>query len=131
MQFKALIAELKKRELPQELVSSINNEIEQLNSVVSEKTLKKQLKSSQSRILKSLEKDIKLVPKNHYRNTWMVLGMTTIGVPLGVAFGTSLDNMAFLGIGIPIGMVIGLAIGSELDKKAYNEGRQLDIEIKG
>jgi hypothetical protein len=37
--------------------------------------------------------------------------------------------MAFMGIGMPIGIPIGLAIGSGLDKKAAEEGRQLDVEI--
>ena len=58
----------------------------------------------------------------------MALGMAAFGVPLGVAFGTSLDDMSFLAIGLPIGMVIGLAVGSGMDKKALEEGRQLDVE---
>jgi hypothetical protein len=38
--------------------------------------------------------------------------------------------MAFLGIGLPVGMVIGMAVGSGMDKKAFEAGRQLDLEIK-
>jgi hypothetical protein len=60
----------------------------------------------------------------------MAIGMSAFGIPLGVAFGTSLGNMGLLGIGIPIGMVIGMAIGSGMDKKAFEEGRQLDLEMK-
>ena len=55
--------------------------------------------------------------------------MSAFGIPLGVAFGASLDNMAFLGIGIPIGMAIGMAVGAGMDKKAFEEGRQLNLEI--
>jgi hypothetical protein len=61
---------------------------------------------------------------------WMLFGMSGIGLPIGVAFGLSIGNIGLLGLGLPIGMAIGLAIGMSLDKKALNEGRQLNIEIK-
>jgi hypothetical protein len=35
------------------------------------------------------------------------------------------------GIGIPIGVIIGMAIGAGMDKKAFKEGRQLDIVAVG
>lgn len=54
--------------------------------------------------------------------------MAVFGVPIGVAFGFGLSNMAFIGIGIPIGMSIGIGIGAAMDKKAKEEGRQLDFE---
>jgi hypothetical protein len=38
--------------------------------------------------------------------------------------------MAFLGVGLPIGMAMGMAIGTDMDKKAFKEGRQIDLEIK-
>lgn len=130
-QFEKLLTELKKKELPEEIVKSINNGIDQVNLVVeSEKELRKQIRKIQSSILKLIEKELKLVTKNHYRNTWLALGMAVFGVPLGVVFGTSIGNMGFLGIGLPIGMVIGMAIGSGMDKKSYESGRQLDLEIK-
>ena len=129
--FEKLIDELKKREMPSEIVNSINQNIEEINSFSgSNKDLRKQIRKSQSDILKLIEKELKLVQKNLYRNRWMAIGMTVFGVPLGMAFGASLDNMAFLGIGIPIGMVIGMAIGAGMDKKAFEEGRQIDLEIK-
>ena len=124
-----ILTELEKRELPRETVIYINNEIEQINSISeSEEELTKPLNRTRTEILKLLEKELKLVPKNHYRNLWMALGMAAFGVPLGVAFGTSFGDMSFLAIGLPIGMVIGLAVGSGMDKKALEEGRQLDIE---
>lgn len=60
----------------------------------------------------------------------MLFGFTAFGLPIGVAFGLSLGNIGLLGLGLPIGMAIGFAIGSLLDKKAFTEGRQLNIEIK-
>lgn len=130
-QLDKLLNELKKKELPEEILHSINGGIDQINSVKdSEKDLRKQIRKTQSNILRLIEKKLKLVTKNHYRNTWLAIGMAVFGIPLGAAFGTSLQNMAFIGIGLPIGMVIGMAVGSGMDKKAFEEGRQIDLEIK-
>lgn len=94
------------------------------------KMLLKRLRSSELRILKLIEKELKLVPRNTYRTRWMAIGMSIFGIPMGVAFGASLGNMAFLAIGIPIGMSIGIAIGTGMDKKAHEQDKQLDIEIR-
>lgn len=130
-QFEKLLNELKTKELTNAIVRSINEDIKQLNTVTnSEQDLGKQLRKRQARILRTIEKELKLVPKNHYRNTWLALGMSAFGIPLGVAFGASFGNMAFIGIGLPIGMVIGIAVGTSMDKKASESGKQLDLEIK-
>jgi F0F1-type ATP synthase assembly protein I len=128
-QFKKLIEEIKKKELSSEVIAFINENIEELN-LTREENLKKQLKKKQAKIITQLEKKLKVVPKNHYRNTWLAIGMSVFGIPLGVALGTSLDNMAFLGIGLPIGMAIGVAIGTGMDQKAFEEGKQLDINLE-
>ena len=126
-----LVAELQKRELPAEIVQQVNQQIEAINSISAPgEILLKQLNNAQSSILKLIEKELKLVPKNHYRNMWLALGLATFGMPLGVAFGLSLGNMAFLGIGLPIGMGIGIAVGSALDKKAFDSGNQLELELE-
>ena len=128
--FDKLIVELKKKEIPSEIVDSINQDIEGVNSFSgSNKDLLRQMRKAQSSIFKLVEKELKLVPKNLYRSRWLAIGMSAFGVSFGVAFGVSFDNMAFLGIGIPIGLVIGLAIGTGMDKKAFEEGRQLDLEF--
>lgn len=126
-----LLAVLREKNLPEEVVEDINIAVDQINDTTgSEKEILKQVRSAQSSILKLLEKKLKLVPINYYRNLWMALGMAAIGIPIGVAFGAILGNMGLLALGIPIGMVIGLIIGVKLDRKAYEEGKQLDIEIK-
>lgn len=130
-QFGELLNELNKKELSTEIIIFINIGIEEINSFTeSEKKMRKKIKKTQSGIIKLIEKELKLVTKNHYRNTWMTIGVGAFGVPIGVALGTSLGNMGFIGIGMPIGMVIGLAIGSGMDKKAFEDGRQLDLKIK-
>jgi hypothetical protein len=131
-QFGALIAQMKKKELKPELLSAFNAQIAEVNtSSLSGKELVRLVKTTQRSILKKLEKDMKIVPKNYYRTLWMVVGMSAFGLPLGVAFGSLAGNMGLLGAGLPIGMAIGLALGSNMDKKAAQEGRQMDIEIKG
>ena len=130
-QFENLLSELKKKELTDEVIISINNGIDQINSAPElDKELRKQIRKAQSNILKLIEKKLKLVTINHYRNTWLAVGMAAFGVPLGVAFGSSAGNMGLIGVGIPIGMVIGMAVGSGMDKKALVAGKQLDLEIK-
>lgn len=131
IQFKKLLVELRKKELPIEQIASINKKIDELNATTVEgNELKKTIKTKQTEIIKLLEKELKLVPKNYYRNLWMPLGLSVFGIPMGVVFGTTMKNMAFIGLGLPIGMLIGIAVGSAMDKKAFAEGRQIDIEIK-
>ncbi len=130
-QLNTLLTELKKRDLNEKIVNSINKGIDQINAgSESEKAYRKQIRKTQSSILKSIESELKLVTKNHYRNTWLAIGMAVFGIPLGAAFGASMGNMGLLGIGLPIGMAIGIAVGSGMDKKALETGRQLDFEVK-
>jgi hypothetical protein len=128
IQFEKLIFELKTKEIPDEIVIFINNNIEEINSN-SEKELKKQIKKTQTKILKLIEKELHLVTKNHYRNTWFILGMA-IGVGICMSIGSSSGNTSLLAVGIPLGFTIGIAIGTSKDKKAKDNGLQLDIEIK-
>lgn len=130
-QFVDLLNELRKRKLPENIARSINLCIEKINSsTLADKQLSKFIKQEQTSILKQIEKEIKVVPKNYYRNLWLALGMSAFGLPIGVAIGLSLGNIGLLAIGLPIGMAVGLAVGSNLDKKAFIEKRQLNIEIK-
>jgi hypothetical protein len=93
-EFGLLIDLLRKRDLPAELVSSMNQYIEGINSLsASNKELLRQVRTAELRILKLIEKEQKLVPRNTYRPRW-------------------------------------IAIGTGMDKKALEEGRQLDIEIR-
>ena len=111
-------------------IAGINKDIEELNNLPdTDKNLRSQVRKRQFRIVNLIEKELKIVTKNHYRNTWIALGMAAFGIPFGVALGASLGNMAFIGIGLPIGMALGMALGSTMDKKAFDEGRQLDLEL--
>lgn len=129
IQFEKLINELRNKELSDELVEFVNVNIEKLN-LISGKELRSEIRKNQSKIIRRIEKELKIVPKNYYRNMWLAIGMSVFGIPLGVAFGASFGNMGFIAIGLPIGMVIGIAVGTVMDKKAFDEGRQLDMELK-
>ena len=129
-QFERLILEIKKRKLPDEIELVINKHITHVNSVMDTgKTLRNEIQKEQAKIVGVLAQKLKIVPINYFRKTWFVLGMTVSGLPIGAALGLSLGNMAYLGIGLPVGMSIGLALGANMDKKAKEEGRQLDIEL--
>lgn len=130
-QFAALLIELKKKNLPNNIIAAINDAVEKINtSTLTGAAFNKLIKQQQTAILKQTEKELKIVPKNYYRNLWMLLGFTSFGLPIGVAFGLMMGNIGLLGVGLPFGMGIGALVGSAMDKKAFNEGRQLDIEIK-
>lgn len=131
VQLEAFLIELRKHTLPENLISTINQEIEQLNNTYAKGESKhKFLNASLQRIVKKVEKEARLVPEKYYTKLWLAIGMAAFGIPLGVIFGMSLKNMAFIGIGLPIGLGIGVAVGAQLDKKAKEENRQLAIELK-
>ena len=122
---------LRSREIPYHTAETINAQISTINAFPGQsREITKMIRNFTSSTITLLEKELKLVPKNYYQNQWLAIGMAAFGIPLGVAFGTSLGNMAYLGIGLPLGLAIGMAVGSGMDKKAATEGRQLDLDLK-
>ena len=129
-QFQELLSELRQKELPHRVVEIVNQDIEEINSApLSNYELKVFIKQKQTKILKLIEKELNIVPQNHYQNMWVGLGMCVFGLPLGVVYGLFISNMSMLGLGLPVGLAIGVLLGAYLDKKAAKEGRQLDIKI--
>lgn len=124
-----LLTELDKFDIPTPITQVFNAHIEEINNFTGDnKALLKKIKKTIRDIIKLLEKEMKIVPRNHYRNTWMALGMSTFGLPIGMLLGFLLGNIALFCIGLPIGMAIGMTLGSSMDKKAFDHGKQLDIE---
>ena len=131
LQFTELLNELKKKKLSQNIVTIINDSVEHINSSkLMGSQLRKLIKQNQTSILKQTEKEFKIVPRNHYRNLWMLIGFTVFGLPIGIIFGAIIGNIGLLAVGLPIGMAIGATLGLGMDKKACKEGRQLNLEIK-
>lgn len=128
--FKILIEELKSRKLPNNTIEKINEIIDKFNSFNKKANrFSSEITNSTYKIVQIVLKEHKLTPINYNRNMWMGLGIAIFGLPLGVAMGFALGNVAFIGIGLPLGMSIGLAIGASIDKKAKENGNQLNIEL--
>ncbi|MFY7651521.1 MAG: hypothetical protein ACOVQE_02410, partial [Chitinophagaceae bacterium] len=98
--------------------------------VESESLLMRRISKMLSITFRQLEKEMKLVPINYYRNLWTVLGMSSFGLPIGISIGLLVKNIGLLGVGLPIGMGIGLIVGSNLDKKAKDKGLQLPFTLQ-
>ncbi|MCX8524728.1 hypothetical protein OF897_12480 [Chryseobacterium formosus] len=131
LQIQELIEKLNHKNIPSETVQFINQKISDVNAtVLIGSQLQKLLKTTQTTIIKKLEADHKIVPKNYYRNLWTALGMSAFGLPFGLLFGLLIGNIGLMAIGLPIGLAIGVGVGTSMDKKALKEGRQIDIELK-
>lgn len=129
--FNLLTQSLAEKDVPSNMVNEINEGIEKLNNTEGNKiALLKEYRALQNKTIRSLEKELKIVPLNHYRNLWMVLGMSAIGLPIGLVLGNMMGNIGLMGIGMPIGMGIGVVLGTMKDKKAMKEGKQLNVGIK-
>lgn len=125
-----LIDALGKKEVPSGQEADINESIDLINSFEgSDRELIKMLKKIRSNILKSIEKELKYVPKNHYQTHWMVFGMmgglllSTVFDSFGIGIGSS------GGVGLAVGMAIGMVLGATMDKQAAKEGRQLEASV--
>ena len=131
-QFQNLVKELRERELPDKIIETVNKDTEELNSTsFVGKELRKLTTKKQAKILSLLKKELKIVPKNHYKTLWLILGMSVFGLPFGLIYGMLIGKIgSSLGIGVGPGMIIGTLLGAGMDKKAFKEGRQLGVEIK-
>ena len=129
--FNQLTRELEQKEVPEKIIAEINEWIEQQNNMEGDsRILLKSYGALQKRTVKLLEKELQLVTLHHYRTLWTLLGMSTLGIPLGLVYANIIDNMAMMSIGIPIGMGIGAYMGSQKDKKAFENGKQLNVQLK-
>jgi len=125
-----LVDELNKKDIPDELVSSINTTIKDIDTFEGlEKKLMKTINKTYSNVCNMVNKELGIVGKNYYLVIWMLIGMAVFGIPFGFMFSYMLGNYAFIGLGFSMGMPLGLAIGFYKDKMAAKENRQIDIEF--
>lgn len=124
-----LIDELNKKEIPDQIATSINSQIKLLDSFEgSEKDLTRFINKTCTKILELVKKELGLVAKHYYQNLWMAIGISAFGMPFGILWFVVLQNPAFIAIGLPLGLPIGMAIGIQKDKKAKEENKQLQID---
>ena len=129
-QFDTLLTELRKKEIPSQLIDRINAHVLEIKSFAGSGTdFGKFIKMKQSAIVNLLAKEAKIVPKNYFQTIWMSIGMAAFGIPIGVAIGTATKNMGLLGVGLPIGLGLGVVVGRKMDEKAAKENRQLNVVL--
>ena len=129
--FQSLLAQAEQKVVNRSTASKINEKIDELNQQqADEKKYYSKLSKTQRETVNILAKEAKLTPRDYYRTLWTALGMPAFGLPLGTGISLSLNNLAFMAIGLPFGFAIGLAIGTYMDKDAAAKGRLLDTEIK-
>lgn len=105
----------------------LSSELNQLSILLNKEYKASELRIFYSKLSKKLTKEYGFVTPKYYTIIGMTIGMAAFGLPLGFMFAFALDNMAFLGIGLPIGMPIGMAIGAVKDKKAKDEGNVIEV----
>ena len=130
MQFNDFVDELNSRSIVENTINAINREIEEINSSteigVSMKSL---IVKKLTSILKLLEKEHKLVPKNYYRNNNLLKNSVVFGVPIGIIIGLITKDMALISAGMIIAMAISFVRGRIMDKMALKEGRQFSGKL--
>lgn len=128
LKFEQLIAELNNKDIPDHITQTINTYVDAVNKIHDgDNALPKETAKYHQKTLHLVSKELKLVSKHYYRNLWMSLGIAAFGIPVGMVIGFALGNIGLLAIGFPFGIVIGIVIGAEMDKKAKQEGKQLNI----
>ena len=130
IQFNSFVDELNNRSISENTINAINREIEEINSSTESGVgMKSLILKKFAVILKLLEKEHKLVPKNYYQNNNLLKDSVVFGVPIGVVIGLITKDMALISVGMVIAMAISFVRGRIMDKKALKEGRQFSGEL--
>ena len=130
MQFNDFVEELNSRSIPENTISAINREIEEINnSTKTGVSMKSLIVKKLTAILKLLEKEHKLVPKNYYQSNNLLKYSVLFGAPIGIIIGLISKDMALISVGMIIAMAISFVRGRIMDKKALKEGRQFSGEL--
>ncbi|MFY1046135.1 hypothetical protein [Chryseobacterium sp. GP-SGM7] len=130
-QLQDILKKLNQKKLPSETVDYINIQVEKINSSnLNDKPLLNLLKERQHYIVKYVENNHKIFPKNYHRNMWVGLGALVFGLPIGLLLAYIFNNARFFALGLITGAGIGTLAGISMDKKVLREGRQLTIELK-
>ncbi len=121
--FISILSNLKSRDLSENQLLSIENEIEILNLKSNPENKRKYFSKKLNTFKTFLKKEFSLISEGHYTAIGMSLGMC-----FGVAFETSLGPSG-TSLGLALGMLIGLVIGRAKDLEAEKQNRVLRTKI--
>ena len=120
------IQRVNKKRIPIKVGRVINKWMSEINRQRDdEKKTIQLIRRNKQKIESLLLQELNWVKKGYYQNLWTAIGISAIGIPLGVAIGTAVDNTGMIAIGICLGIPIGLYIGRTKDKQAEEKGRQI------
>lgn len=121
--FSAILSNLKGRDLTEEELLSIENELKTLDLKLNLENKRKYFSKKLSAFKAYLKEEFSLITEGYYTAIGMSLGMC-FGVAIGTSFGAPGTS-----IGIAFGMLIGLAIGRTKDMEAEKQNRVLKTKI--
>jgi hypothetical protein len=124
--FNGILTYLINRDLSQEEVKSIENELSLLKLKEYPVNKKKYLRRKLNDFKTYLNAEFSFVSEGYYTGIGMSLGMT-FGVALGASF---IDAGTGTGLGLSIGMLIGLIIGRIMDDQAEKDNRVLKLKLQ-
>lgn len=115
--FIAILSNLENRDLTDDQLLSIENEIKILNLGEYPKNKRKYFGKKLNAFKAYLKKEFSLISEGYYTGIGMSLGMC-----FGVAFGASFGSLG-ISSGLAFGMLIGLLIGRYKDLEAKKQNR--------
>ena len=127
-----LIEALDKKDIPSDVLTTINEHIESINSFNgTEKELTKIVNKTYKHVLNFIEKDLNLVPKNHFRALWILYGSLAGVVLTSIFTNFYFVNLDGLAISIlPIAVAVGIIFGTVMDNNARKKDRQIDLVVE-
>ncbi|MCL2028427.1 MAG: hypothetical protein FWG79_08085 [Bacteroidales bacterium] len=137
--FQNFLEELRKRDWsnhPIEAVNrdaeAINRDIEKINSSsYTSNALRNLLKYKLGNIIMILRQNHKVVPQNYYRNQWTILTVIPLcPFILWITTTTTMNDWipsVIISMGLIVAFIIGRSVAKNKDRKAFEEGRQLNI----
>lgn len=125
-----LIEELRQRKLPVEIISSINDGIRQINSLLdqNESIVDEKLIKVRSAILWILKVELHILPANYFRSRYSIYGILPFDLPLGLVLGGTMGNGYYIIAGFLIGLLLSRLWGSLRDNEIKKQNRQLRIQ---